>query len=67
MRQEEHCRLLRVEEVASRLNLKPSTIRRMILERKIDVIRPSMRAVRIPESWVERVLAEGFQPAIKTQ
>ena len=39
----------------------------MILERKIDVIRPSMRAVRIPESWVNRVLAEGFQPAIKTQ
>lgn len=57
-------RLLRVSEVASRLGLQPSTIRRMILEKRIDVFRPSRRAVRIPESAVDAILARGFRPAL---
>lgn len=57
-------RLLTIPEVALRLGLKPSTIRKMVLERRIDVIRPSVRAVRIPESAVTRILERGFRPAI---
>lgn len=57
-------RLLTIPEVAVRLGLKPSTIRKMVLERRIDVIRPSVRAVRIPESAVMRILERGFRPAV---
>ena len=57
-------KLLTVDEVAERLALKPSTVRRMIVERRIDTIRPSIRAVRIPESSVEMILEKGFRPAI---
>lgn len=57
-------RLLTIPEVALRLGLKPSTIRKMVLERRIDVIRPSVRAVRIPESAVTRILERGFRAAI---
>lgn len=53
-----------VEEVARRLGLKESTIRKMILQRRIDVFRPSRRAVRISEKTIQEVLAKGFRPAI---
>lgn len=53
-----------VPEVARRLGLKPSTIRRMIYEKKIDVFRPSKRAVRISEATIREVLARGFRPAV---
>lgn len=56
--------LLTVPEAAERLGLKASTVRKMILERRIDVIRPSIRAVRIPESAVSRILERGLRPAI---
>jgi len=59
-----HSRLLTVAEVAERLSLKPATIRKMILQRRIDVIRPSIRAVRIPESAVRRILGKGYTEAI---
>ena len=58
-------RLLTVVEVAELLGLKPSTIRKMILERRIDVVRPTPRAVRIPEGVVERIIAKGYQKAIE--
>jgi excisionase family DNA binding protein len=58
-------RLLNVSEVAVRLGLKPSTIRRMILERRIDTVRPSARAVRVPEKAVQDILERGFRPAIQ--
>jgi excisionase family DNA binding protein len=57
-------RLLTVQETADRLSLKPSTIRRMILERRIDTVRPSVRAVRIPETAVIHILKQGFRPAV---
>jgi excisionase family DNA binding protein len=60
-------KLLTVGEVAERLALKPSTIRRMILERRIDTVRPAARAVRVPESAVEKILVRGFRPAIGCQ
>ncbi len=57
-------RLLTIPEAAGRLGLKPSTVRKMVLERRIDTIRPSVRAVRIPESAVTRILERGFRPAV---
>ena len=53
-----------VNEVARRLGLKPSTIRRMIHEKKIDVFRPSQRAVRISERTIREKLARGFSPSV---
>lgn len=57
-------RLLTVEEVAEILGLRVSTIRRMILERRIDTVRPSRRSVRIPEKAVEQILKANYRPAI---
>jgi excisionase family DNA binding protein len=53
-----------VAEVARRFGLKPSTIRRMIFERRIDVFRPSARAVRISERTIREKLARGFSPSV---
>ena len=52
-----------VSEAARRWGLKPSTVRRMIYEKKIDVFRPSQRAVRISERTIQERLARGFSPA----
>lgn len=57
-------KLLTVKEVADRLALKVATIRRMILERRIATVRPSVRAVRIPESEVRRMIEAGYTPRI---
>src|SRR5262245_53911801 len=48
-------RLLRVDEVAERLGMKPSTIRRWVLFGKIAVVRPNGRAVRITEDEIMRL------------
>ncbi len=58
-------KLLTVPEAASALGLKPSTIRRLILERRIDVVRPLPRAVRIPAKAVEDRIKAGYRPAIQ--
>ncbi len=60
-------KLLTVMEAAMRLGLKESTIRRMILERRIDTIRPSIRAVRVPESAIRTILEKGYRPALPAQ
>ena len=57
-------RLLTVAQCAEQLGLKESTIRKMILERRIDVVKPSVRAVRIPEAAVRRILEKGYRPAV---
>lgn len=56
--------LWKVPEAAQRLGLQASTVRRMILERRIDTVRPSIRAVRIPESAIKKILERGFRPAV---
>jgi helix-turn-helix protein len=56
-----------VPEVARRLGLKPSTIRRMIYERRIDVFYPSKRAVRVSEKTIREVLERGFRPAVSAK
>lgn len=53
-----------VPEVARRLGLRPSTVRRMIYEKRIDVFYPSKRAVRVSEKTVREVLERGFRPAV---
>ena len=55
--------LLTVPEVASRLGLKEATIRRRILDRRIDYVKNG-RSVRIPIEAVEKVIAAGYRPAI---
>ncbi|NOT21754.1 MAG: helix-turn-helix domain-containing protein [Nitrospiraceae bacterium] len=60
-------RLLTVEETAQRLGLKPATIRRMIFQRRIDTVRPSVRAVRIPEAAIKKILEQGYRPAVPMQ
>ena len=57
-------KLLTVAEVAARLGLKEATVRRMILQRRIDTVRPSIRAVRVPESAIKRILERGYRPAV---
>jgi excisionase family DNA binding protein len=50
-------KLYRVDEAALALALQPSTVRRMILDGKISVVRPSQsRAVRITEDELARLL-----------
>ena len=54
-------KLLTVREVAERLGLKESTIRKRILLRQIAYVKPGLRAVRIPVEELERILAAGFR------
>ena len=56
-------RLLRVEEVAERLGLRPSTIRKMLATRQLARVYPSKRAVRVREEDVEAVIRGGYCPA----
>ncbi len=57
-------KLLSVREVADRLALKPSTIRRRILERRIAYVKIG-RAVRIPSEAVDRLIEEGWREPVK--
>jgi excisionase family DNA binding protein len=57
-------RLLRIQEAAERLRLQPSTIRKMVMQRRIDVVRPTARALRISEITIEAILAKGYRLAI---
>jgi excisionase family DNA binding protein len=57
--------LLRVEEAAELLAVKPSTIRAWLLHRKIGKVRVGARAVRIRASEIERIISQGNIPAIE--
>ena len=57
--------LHQVPEVARRLGLKESTIRRLILEKRIAVYRPSTRAVRVSEKTIQEILTKGYSPAVE--
>ena len=55
--------LLRVDQAADLLAVKPSTLRAWLLRRRIAKERIGRRAVRIPSAEVERIIAEGMIPA----
>jgi excisionase family DNA binding protein len=54
--------LLRVEEAAELLNVKPSTIRAWLLKRKLPHVHIGQRAVRIPRVALEKLITEGTVP-----
>jgi hypothetical protein len=56
--------LLTAGDAATALGLKVSMIRKMILQRRLDVVRPTPRAVRIPLSAIRRILDRGYRPAL---
>jgi len=56
-------RLLTVTQAAEALNLKPSTVRAWLLARRLARVRVGRRAVRIPASEIDRIVAEGTIPA----
>lgn len=51
-----------VEEAAAELNLKKSTIRAWIAQRRLGHVRLG-RAVRIPAAEIQRLLEAGYVPA----
>jgi excisionase family DNA binding protein len=55
-------RLLRVDEVATRLALKPATIRKLLYQRKLPRVKLG-RAVRIREADLEAIIRLGYEPA----
>lgn len=56
-------RLLRIAAAAQRLEMKEAGVRGWILRRKIAVVKLSPRAIRIPESEIERIIRERTIPA----
>jgi len=56
-------KMLTVQQAAEQLGLREATIRKMIFQRRIDTVRPSVRAVRVPESAIKKILERGFRPA----
>ena len=56
-------RLLTVFQAADALALKPATIRKMIFQRRLPVVRIG-RAVRIKEGDVELIIKEGYRKAV---
>jgi excisionase family DNA binding protein len=55
--------LLNVNEFADLLNVKPATIRRWLLLRKISSTRIGGRLVRIPRGEAARLVDAGFCPS----
>lgn len=60
-------KLLTVQQAAERLGLREATVRKLIFQRRIDTIRPSVRAVRVPESAVRKILEQGYRPAVPVE
>lgn len=60
-------KLLTVQQAAERLGLREATVRKLIFQRRIDTVRPSVRAVRVPESAVKKILEQGYRPAVPVE
>ena len=54
--------LLRVSQFAEAGNVKESTVRRWLLNRKLAFVRLGGRAIRIPRSEIDRLIREGSVP-----
>lgn len=61
MESREIVQLLRVDEAAALLNMRPNTIRDWLRQRKISKVRIGERSIRIPREEVERLIAEGTE------
>jgi excisionase family DNA binding protein len=59
--------LLTIPEVAQQLAIKESTVRAWILTRRLGRVKVGRRAVRVPASEVDRLIAEGLIPARREQ
>jgi excisionase family DNA binding protein len=57
-------RLLRVEEAAHLLGLKPATLYQWTYQRRIPVVKLMGRALRFRESDLQKLIAEGIRPAL---
>ena len=55
--------LLSVFQAADRLALKPATIRKMIYQRRLPIVRIG-RAVRVKETDVELLIVEGYRKVV---
>jgi len=55
--------LLRIDQAASLLALRPATVRKMLARGAIEAVRLSPRAVRVRRSDVERIIRLGHLPA----
>lgn len=56
--------LLTVLQAADALALKPATIRKMILQRRLPVVRIG-RAVRIKQADVEGIIRQGYRRTVE--
>ena len=57
-------RLLRIDEAAERLALKPRTVRKLIRLGKLPAVRPTLRAVRVREDEVEALIRLGYKSLV---
>jgi excisionase family DNA binding protein len=57
-------KLLTLEQAAERLGLKPVTLRMWASGRKIARVKVGPRAVRIPESEIQKIIERGLIPAL---
>ena len=55
-------KLLRIPEVAERLAIRESTVRKMVFEKRLPVVRIG-RTVTIPEDAIEKIIRDGYCPA----
>jgi excisionase family DNA binding protein len=58
-------KMLTIGEVVETLGLRPATIRSWIWKRQIGYVKVS-RSVRIPDDEVERIIASGSRPAVRS-
>jgi len=56
--------MLTINEAAEALGVKPATVRSWIWKRQIEYVKVS-RAVRIPRSEIQRLIAAGTMPVLE--
>lgn len=57
--------MLTVKEAADLLGLRPSTLRKWIFARRLDVVRVGSRAVRIRRATLEALIRRGERRAVE--
>lgn len=57
-------KLLRIPQVAERLAVKESTVRKMVFERRLPIVKIG-RVVAIPEDCIEKMIRDGYQAALR--